>query len=101
MMLHAQRGAPPALPTTPRWPVGTLVVDSEEEVDPFAVRVVVGYKADGRCVTVGMHDPPWMVKVPQERFSVDAIARYRCLAPEELASGAAGSANDWTSLVNR
>jgi hypothetical protein len=99
MNANLRSAARPGLATTPRWPVGTLVVDSEEEVDVYAVRVVVGYKPDGRCVTVGMQDPPWLVKLPQERFCVEEITRYRCLAPHEVQQAA--DKNDWAALAAR
>lgn len=61
------------------WPVGTLVVDASENDDPgpFAVRMVIGYKEDGRCMTVLASPPPWMRAPHEGAIYVDPVEQLR------------------------
>lgn len=61
-------------PETP-WPVGTLV--QERSPDAFErLRMVVGYKPDGRCMTVSVRKPPWE-KGDTGKIRVDCVDRFR------------------------
>jgi hypothetical protein len=51
------RASPPA---PRRWKIGSQVVSLEEVGAPWATRLVVGHKPDGRCMTVFLHPPPWL-----------------------------------------
>jgi hypothetical protein len=56
------------------WPLGSLVIERGEELTRHAIRVVVGYRPDGRCMTRIALPPPWM---PQQVLQSALPSRLR------------------------
>lgn len=71
----------------PRWPIGTLVVERGAEDAPHAVRTVIGYKPDGRCMTTYVNPPPWLTPAERRRIFVGDAHRLTP-APAERAPAA-------------
>lgn len=42
------------------WTVGSLVVHKDEPLSKQTIRVVLGYRRDGRCVTAYAEPAPWL-----------------------------------------
>lgn len=67
-----------------RWQPGTLVEQRRLEEAPYSVRMVVGYKPDGRCMTVYTEPPPWMTDVERTRIYVNTVGELCELAESTL-----------------
>ncbi|RMG11529.1 MAG: hypothetical protein D6731_15450 [Planctomycetota bacterium] len=52
------------------WPVGTLVAEKGVEDSALGLRVVVGHKPDGRCMTAWVDPPPWVSDTERGRILV-------------------------------
>lgn len=52
------------------WPIGALVTELASDEDPITLRMVIGYRPDGRVLTVYVSPAPWLL--PGQRLGVHA-----------------------------
>jgi hypothetical protein len=66
------------------WPVGTLVAEKGAERSPHGLRVVVGHKPDGRCMTTYVSPPPWLPPAQKRQIFVGGEGLLTQVSVREL-----------------
>jgi len=73
------RSEPESQRRPPPWPIGTTVVERSGERETR--RMVIGYKPDGRCMTVYLAPLPWMSRRVVPRIYILPEPPYLATAP--------------------